>query len=111
MEIPAAIPTVATAALQGSGQLLVLGSELADGAPEVEDQLVLGVQDAQGVALHPQRHAGKVQRVQGLLSLSLQIDFFFLICNIFWGLMCAEGLENYELYLYGAFRSRPHLRF
>ncbi len=67
----AAITAVAPAALQGSGELLVLAPQLADGAPQIEHQLVLGVQDAQGVALHPQGHAGKVERVQGLLSLSL----------------------------------------
>ena len=66
-----AITAVAPAALQGSGELLVLAPQLADGAPQVQHQLVLGVQDAQGVALHPQGHAGKVERVQGLLSLSL----------------------------------------
>ena len=66
-----AAPAVAPAALQGSGELLVLAPQLADGAPQVQHQLVLGVQDAQGVALHPQGHAGKVERVQGLLSLSL----------------------------------------
>jgi len=66
-----AITAVAPAALQGSGELLVLAPQLADGAPQVQHQLVLGVQDAQGVALHPQGHAGKVERVQGLLCLSL----------------------------------------
>lgn len=80
MGVSTAVPAVAAAALQGSGQLLVLVSELADGAPEVEDQLVLGVQDAQGVALHPQSHAGKVQRVQRFLCLSLQ-NCIFLICS------------------------------
>ena len=49
-----------------------MAPQLADGAPEVEHQLVLGVQDAQGVALHPESHAGKVQRVQRFLCLSLQ---------------------------------------
>lgn len=67
----ATIIALAPAAVQGSGQLLVLAPQLADGAPQVEHQLVLGVQDAQGVALHPQGHAGKVERVQGLLCLSL----------------------------------------
>lgn len=66
------IPAVAPAVLQGSGQLLVLTPQLADGAPQVQHQLVLGVQDAQGVALHPQRHAGKVQGVQRLIGMSLQ---------------------------------------
>ena len=67
----AAVTAVAPAALQGSGELLVLAPQLADGAPQVQHQFVLGVQDAQRVALHPQGHAGKVERVQGLLCLSL----------------------------------------
>ena len=62
---------MAPATLQGAGQLLVLTPQLADGAPQVQHQLVLGVQDAQGVALHPQRHAGKVEGVQGLVRMSL----------------------------------------
>lgn len=66
------VPTVAAAAPQGGGQLLVLTPQLADGAPQVQHQLVLGVQDTQGVALHPESHAGKVQRVQCLLCMRLQ---------------------------------------
>ena len=74
LEVRVAVTTitaVAPAALQGSGELLVLAPQFADGAPQDEHQLVLGVQDAQRVALHPQGHAGKVERVQGLLCLSL----------------------------------------
>ena len=68
----AAIPAVTPAALQGGGKLLVLAPKLADGAPQVEHQLVLRVQDAEGVALHPESHAGKVKCVQRLLCMSLQ---------------------------------------
>ena len=51
---------------------MILCFQLGDGAPQIEHQFVLWVQDAQRVALHPQRHAGKVQRVQCLLGLCLQ---------------------------------------
>ncbi len=47
------VTAVTPAALQSSGQLLVLAPQLADGTPQVQHQLVLGVQDAQGVALYP----------------------------------------------------------